>query len=103
MNKHSGYETYRPVEAPFSGLIAPAIFINEGILAAVAELRDFIVSTLRRWHNEYKIARTITELSELDDHILYDIGLLREEIAIAARTVVENPGTDFRPRRACRK
>ena len=102
MNKHSGYETYRPIETPFSGLIAPATFVNEGILSAVAEFRGFVARILRRWHNEFRIARTVAELSKLADHILDDIGVRRDEIEIAARIVVENPGVDFRTGKACR-
>jgi uncharacterized protein YjiS (DUF1127 family) len=100
MNKHSGYETYRPIEAPFTGLVAPAIFVNEGILAAFAEFRGFLARTFRRWYNEFRIARTIAEMSRLDDHILSDIGVSRDEIARAARFVVEKPGVDFRTGKA---
>ena len=102
MNKHSGYETCRPIEVPFSGLIAPAAFVNEGILSALAGVGGFVARTLRHWHNEVKIARTAAELSKLADHILDDIGVRRDEIEIAARKVVENPGVDFRTGKAYR-
>lgn len=100
MNKYSGYETHRPVEAPFAALIAPAHFVDEGILSALAEIRNSIVRALRDWHREFKISRTVAELSKLDDHVLYDIGVLRDEIHLAARSVVENPGADFRSGKA---
>ena len=97
MNKYSGYETYRPVEAPFAALLSPLCFVSEGLLAAAAEVRKFFASAFRRWCNEFKIARTVEEMSRLDDRILRDIGVYRDEIYFAARAAVENPGERFRP------
>ena len=43
---------------------------------------------------------TIREISNLDDHILNDIGLPRSEIRAMARKLAENPGLDHRSLRA---
>jgi len=51
----------------------------------------YIARTLRRWHKEYLIRRTIACLSKLDDRQLADIGLNYDEIPAAARRAVESP------------
>ena len=45
---------------------------------------DFVISavqTLQRW---YRCRRDMRHLMELDDHLLRDVGLTREEVARAA-------------------
>ena len=51
----------------------------------------YITATLRRWHREYAIRRTVACLSKLDDRQLADIGLTADEIPEAARRSVEHP------------
>ena len=58
-------------------------------------LSDWVRQTIRHWHNEYLIARTMAVLAKLDADTLHDIGLSRDDIAAAARNSVENPDPDY--------
>ena len=58
-------------------------------------LSDRVRQTIRHWHNEYLIARTMAALAKLDADTLHDIGLSRDDIAAAARNSVENPDPDY--------
>jgi uncharacterized protein YjiS (DUF1127 family) len=56
-------------------------------------LERYVKRTLRRWHRDYAIKRTMACLSKLDDRQLADIGLSYDEIPAAARRSVADPNT----------
>lgn len=50
------------------------------------------------WRRRRAVARTIGALSELDDHVLDDIGVHRSEITSVARAAASKPGARYRGR-----
>ena len=58
-------------------------------------LADQVRRAIRHWRNEYVIARTMAALAKLDADTLHDIGLSRDDIAVAARNSVENPDPEY--------
>ena len=95
MNKYSGIATCRQAKPPFADLVAPANDLAEALLAIFSDLGNALIGRIRRWRNEAKIARTAAELSRLEDRMLDDIGIRREDIYLAARASVETPDADI--------
>ena len=84
MHKDIDYWPHRAWESPFVGLVTPTFGIAEAVVEAFGSLKDFIVRERESWRRRRLMARTIAELSSLDDYILRDIGLPREDIYSAA-------------------
>jgi uncharacterized protein YjiS (DUF1127 family) len=74
-----------PARVPFVELVEPLMYVGEEVVrfgsAAVAGTSR-VTGAFIRWHNERS---TIKALRELDDHLLDDIGVRREEISAVAR------------------
>ena len=90
MNKDIDYWPHRAWEPPFVGLVTPTFGAAEGIVSAFGALKDFIVKEYESWKRRRLMARTISELSSLDDHILLDIGVPREDIYATASAAAKD-------------
>ena len=95
MHKPIDYWPHRVSEPPFGGLVTPTFGIAEAIVSVFASLRDFIVGKYESWRHHRVMVRTIAELSSLDDHVLRDIGVSREDIYAVARGAVEGGKSRF--------
>ena len=100
MHKDIDYWPQRSWEPPFVGLVTPTFGAAEGIVSAFAALRDYLVRGYQSWRSRRLMVRTIAELSSLDDHILRDIGVPREDIYSVARESVEGGMSRFSHRKA---
>ena len=95
MHKHIDHWPHRSWEPPFVGLVTPTFEVAEAIVSVFASLRDFIVREYEAWRRRRLMARTIAELSGLDDHVLRDIGVPREDIHAVALGAVEGGKSRF--------
>ncbi|MCB1742304.1 MAG: DUF1127 domain-containing protein [Gammaproteobacteria bacterium] len=84
--------------APLATHAAADFSVARFILAAVSDVHDLVLASVDTWRRGRAIARTIAELSRLDDHVLRDVGIRRSEIRVVARSLVEHPGVDVRVR-----
>ena len=62
MYKDIDYWPHRAWEPPFVGLVTPTFGVAEGIVAAFASLKDFVVRECESWSRRRLMARTIAEL-----------------------------------------
>ena len=60
----------------------------------IARIVGFLTKVMRTIEAELAIRRAVTELAEMDDHMLRDIGLRRTEIEDRLRQQRANVGTD---------
>ena len=81
---------YRP-EAYFDSLVEPVYGLAEGILYGFSALRRRLAKGVESWKRDRAIRITIAELSRLEDRILKDIGVDRDNIHAAAVAVVDDP------------
>lgn len=72
-----------------SGLVRPSRVRRHRDDALPGAARRAFVEALAAWRRRRAVQRTIVELSALDDHILYDIGIERSRIPAVARALVE--------------
>ena len=61
-------------------------------------LRSYLITAFRNLRRQrwYAVRQTVKALEGLDDRVLADIGVYRDEVETVARLVAENPGTDHR-------
>ncbi len=86
---------YRPV-AYFDALVEPVYGLAEGILYGFSELRRKVRKGIESWKRDHAIRVTIAELSRLDDRVLKDIGVDRDNIYAVAVAVVDDPTVNVR-------
>ena len=87
--------TYRP-QAYFDALVEPTYGLAEGIHYGFAALRRRVVKSIEAWKRSHAIRVTIAELSRLDDRMLKDIGVDRDNIHAVAVAVVDDPTVSAR-------
>ena len=86
---------YRP-EAYFDALVEPVHGLAEGILYGFSALRRKARKRIEAWRRDHAIRVTIAELSRLEDHMLKDIGVDRDNIYAVAVAVVDDPTVKVR-------
>ena len=96
MSKHIENVSHRHWEPPFIELMAPTHALSEGILAGLSALKDLAADRFKTWKHKYEVNRTAAALSSLEDHVLKDIGVRREDIYAVAHYVVDDPSADIR-------
>ena len=76
-----GAATAVAVHAPFAEVTVPARFVADGVTAAIA-LVSRLVAAVGRGRRRRQATRY---LMDLDDHLLRDLGIRREEIPYVVR------------------
>ena len=74
-----------PARVPFVELVAPFMYVGEEVFrfgSAAVNRTARVAGAFMRWHNE---RATVKALSALEDHLLNDIGIRREDIPAVAR------------------
>ena len=82
-----------PIPGPrafVDALSAPACALATGILRSLAALRQKYEQRSAERQRDRAIPITIRELSRLDDHVLRDIGIHRNDIHAVAIAVADN-------------
>lgn len=81
---------------PFYGLVEPVVRLAEAAAAAAIDAYGAIERFAAAARRRRLIAQTIAELSELDDRMLRDIGIERDQVRAVAEAVVDNPRFSLR-------
>lgn len=74
-----------PARVPFVELVEPFMYVGEEVVrfgTAAVSTTVRVIGAFMRWRNERS---TIVALRALEDHMLDDIGVRREDIATVAR------------------
>jgi|GEM_PF-885513 len=74
-----------PMRVPFIEVVEPLIYVGEEVArlgSAAISATTRVAAALVRWHN---MQSTIKALRTLDDRMLNDIGVRREDITAVAR------------------
>ena len=83
------YHVYRHAALPFFELLEPSIARSPVDGARRGSGKGWFARAMARLQYAMAVRRTIAELSKLDDHLLYDIGLSRGTIRSAAKQSVD--------------
>lgn len=73
--------------------------LHQAMALEQAQGQSIFAKAFRNW----KARRQVTRLQDLDDHILYDIGVTREDIAWAAGLPLADNAAQFLERRATQR
>jgi uncharacterized protein YjiS (DUF1127 family) len=82
---------YQP-QVPFTGVIAPLSYIGVTVAELIFSGVRFAAALINAWSRRRNIRKNETALADLDDHILKDIGIPRDQIHYVARRAAEQPG-----------
>ena len=83
-------------EAYLDAVMAPAHGLADYLLRRAAEFRARVAKGFESWMRAREIAATMKELSRLEDHVLRDIGVDRDNIYAVSVAVVDDPKIDLR-------
>ena len=81
---------------PFAEVVEPLRFMGAAVYAASAAAVYTIARSFNAIAKGLKARKTVSEVSQLSDHLLKDIGVQRYELESLARRAAENPGIDYR-------
>ena len=69
--------------------------LSRRLSQTIDAIAHYMANAVEAYRFQRRVNRIARDLSELDDKILYDIGLRRWQILDMAEKVARNPGADF--------